>query len=113
MVDPDGNVELLDVTEGMPLGLIEGEFEEGGKEYRPGSLFILYTDGVTEAMNTRGEMFELDRLVALAKKFKDSSTQEVVDTIQREVAEFAGKAKQHDDITVVVVRVKENGANVA
>ena len=104
MVDPDGNVELLDVAEGMPLGLIEGGYDEGNKKYRPGTLFILYTDGVTEAMNTRGEMFEVDRLVKLAKNFKGKSPQEVVDAIQKAVADFAGRAKQHDDITVLAIR---------
>ncbi len=104
LIEPDGNVKLLDVEEGMPLGLIEGDFSEGELEYKPGSIFVLYTDGVTEAMNMRHELFEEERLVELAKTLKGRSAKEVVDAIHKSVADYAGKAEQHDDITVLAVR---------
>ncbi len=105
LIEPDGNVEMLDVEEGMPLGMIESDFSERVYEYRPGSMFIFYTDGVTEAMNVKEEMFEEDRLVELAGRLKDMSARDAVDTIHKAVSDFAGKAKQHDDITVLVVKV--------
>ena len=106
LVEPDGTVELLDVPEGFPLGLIEGDFSEVKRYFKAGSIFILYTDGVTEAMNTRGEMFGQDRMVELAKELKDSSAREVVDAVHKAVSDFAGKAKQHDDITVMVIKYR-------
>ncbi len=54
LIEPDGNVELLDVEMGMPLGMLECDFSEGKRSYKPGSIFVLYTDGVTEAMDTQG-----------------------------------------------------------
>ena len=54
LIEPDGNVEFLDVEEGMPLGMIECGFSPGEKKYKPGSIFVLYTDGVTEAMDAKG-----------------------------------------------------------
>ena len=104
LIEPDGNVDLLDVSEGMPLGMIESDFAEGKTQYKPGSIFVLYTDGVTEAMDVRENMFTQERLVELCKALKGKTPEEVVDSVQEEVAKFAGKAKQHDDITVMAIK---------
>ena len=104
LIEPDGNVELLDVSEGMPLGMIEGDFGAGKKEYKPGSIFVLYSDGVTEAMNIKNEMFEEERLIELAKTLKGFSPENVVKILHKAVADFAGKAKQHDDITIMAIK---------
>ena len=64
----------------------------------------MYTDGVTEAMNLKEEMFGLERLEQLAKGFSKASSDEIVDKIQKAVLEFEGKAPQHDDITLIVVK---------
>lgn len=104
LIEPDGNVELLDVAEGMPLGIMGGKYSYVKRDYKPGSIFVLYTDGVTEAMNTRMEMFGQERLIELAKELKACSAEEVVAAIHKEVLDFIGKAKQYDDTTVMAVR---------
>ncbi|MGD2279129.1 MAG: CHASE2 domain-containing protein [Candidatus Omnitrophota bacterium] len=104
LLRPDGEIALLDVEEGMPLGLVEGEYTEEELEYRPGSTFVLYTDGVTEAMDRDEEMFGQDRLVDLVKKMKGRSAKEIVDAVHQAVSEFSGKAPQHDDITVIAIK---------
>ncbi|MFH1877996.1 MAG: PP2C family protein-serine/threonine phosphatase, partial [Candidatus Omnitrophota bacterium] len=106
LITPGGKVEFLDTEEGLPIGMIESGFSEKNMEYEPGSIFVLYTDGVTEAMNARGEMFGKDRLESLAKKLNGMPAREVVDAIHKAVSDFAGKAKQYDDITVMAVKVK-------
>ena len=103
LIEPDGNLELLDVEEGMPLGMIECGFSESTRAYKPGSIFVLYSDGVTEAMNRNEEMFGQERLVQLAGKLKGASAEEIVEAIQKAVLDFAGKAEQHDDITVMAI----------
>lgn len=103
-VDPDGNTEWLEVDEGMPLGILEGNYSGKTIDYRPGGVFVLYTDGVTEAMNIKEEMFEEERLLELVKNTRKNSAKEIAEEIQKKVAEFAGGAKQHDDITILVVR---------
>jgi sigma-B regulation protein RsbU (phosphoserine phosphatase) len=65
---------------------------------------VFYTDGVTEAMNMNNEMFGMDRLINVVKNLKGCSSEEVASTVQREVAKYAGKAPQHDDITVLAIR---------
>ena len=104
VIDPEGNVDLLDVEEGLPLGMMEGNFLEKTYDYKPGSVIVLYTDGVTEAMNMNSEMFGMDRLVELVKNLKGSSSKEITSAVQKEVLKYAGKAPQHDDITVLAIR---------
>lgn len=104
LIEPDGNVELLDVEEGIPLGMMESGFSEDKREYKPGSIFVFYTDGVTEAMDPDEEMFGLDRLMDLAGFLAGSTAQEVVDAILGAVTDFEGKDRQHDDITVMAIR---------
>ncbi|MFH1395058.1 MAG: SpoIIE family protein phosphatase [Candidatus Omnitrophota bacterium] len=103
LVEPDGNVELLNTKEGMPLGLMKGNFSENTKKYKKGSMFLLYTDGITEAMNTREEMFGQERILDLVKNLKNCNSRQVVAALHKAVADFTGKAAQHDDITVIVV----------
>lgn len=103
LVEPDGNVEALDVDMGMPLGMIESDFSIEEREYKPGSIFIFYTDGVTEAMNPKGEMLGQERLEKMAKNMKDKSPEEIVETIHKVIAAYEA-GHQHDDITVMVVK---------
>jgi len=96
---------LLDVKQGMPLGILESDFDEGSVDVKKGDIFILYTDGVTEAMNAKHEMFEEERLVEIAKRVRKKSVKEIVDTIHDEVDKYEGKGIQHDDITVIAIRI--------
>ena len=84
--------------------LSESDFEEGRRSYKPGSVFILYTDGVTEAMDVKDEMFGPDRLIELVKSLKGRPAKEVVGSLHKAVKDFAGKAQQHDDITIMAIK---------
>ncbi|HNX91488.1 MAG TPA: SpoIIE family protein phosphatase, partial [Candidatus Omnitrophota bacterium] len=104
VVSRDGNVRIFAGEEGTPLGLMEGDFSREEFTYDEGDLILLYTDGVTEAMTVRNEMFEEKRLIDLAKTLTGRSAAEVVTAIHKKITEFAGKAEQHDDITVLAIR---------
>jgi len=101
----DPEPKLIDLAEGTPLGLFEGNFMERSLQYEKGDMFILYTDGVTEAMDPKGEMFEQDRFVDLVKRNSDAAPDEMVNLIQSAVKKFEGKQNQHDDITVIAARI--------
>ena len=103
-VKPNGEVKMLDAKEGMPLGLVEGNFSEEEVDYEKGSVFILYTDGVTEAMDLKEEMFGEERLKKLAGSLKDRPAKEIVDAILEAVNKHAAGAPQYDDITVMVIK---------
>jgi len=98
---------LLDLKEGMPLGLMEGPFTDETIEIKKGDLFILYTDGVTEAMNRKGEMFDEKRLIDTVSKVRGQGTKEIVDAIHKAVSDYEGRMPQHDDITVIAIRIEE------
>ena len=70
---------------------------------------VLYTDGITEAMNTEDEQFGFDRLKATIQASADLSPEEVKQNIFTAIDRFVGQADQHDDETLVVMRKSRNG----
>ena len=70
-----------------------------------GDLFVLYTDGISEAMNVEGDCFGDARLADLAREHADLGSAELRDRILGEVHRFAGEAAQHDDMTMVLVKI--------
>jgi sigma-B regulation protein RsbU (phosphoserine phosphatase) len=96
---------------GLALGLDAGSkfsqsIEEVTIEYQPGDLFIFYTDGLTEAMNTHRAQFGEERLSTVVEQLASGSASEIVEGIYAEIKSFVGKTKQHDDMTIVVIKVK-------
>lgn len=73
----------------------------------PGDVFLLYTDGLTEAMNADGELFGDQRLLALVEEHGHEATEVLRERILREVEAFVGSAEPHDDLTFVIVKVDE------
>jgi sigma-B regulation protein RsbU (phosphoserine phosphatase) len=100
----DGAVELLPTT-GLPLGLFaKAEFEEGKVTLGSGDLLMLYSDGVTEASNINEEDFEMERVIEVLKKHRESSACELADRMSKAIDAFVGAAPQHDDITLMVMK---------
>jgi serine phosphatase RsbU (regulator of sigma subunit) len=94
---------------GLGLGLnAEGKFaaelEERAMGYERGDLFLLVTDGVTEARRSDGEQFGEERMEEVLRSGAGASAGDVRDRLIAAVAAFAGEAPQHDDQTVVVVK---------
>lgn len=95
----------LDAT-GIVLGMIDGmPFAEGSVELRAGARLLLYTDGVTEAENIEGEQFGEDRLEATLKVPVGSEPAGAVDALMATIGGFRGRARQSDDITIMLVSV--------
>lgn len=68
-------------------------------------LIVLFTDGVSEALNTAGDEYSDERLEALVLKNSDRSSSEILELIRSDVQEFSSGTVQSDDITLVVVKV--------
>lgn len=98
-------VELLDVAEGTPLGLIDSSYISKNIPFRKGDVFVLYTDGVTEAMDKKGRMYGQDRLVSVIKEHKDLSSDNLLKAVEKDVKHFEPKSMQHDDITMIVAKI--------
>ena len=102
----EASVSLL-TTGGSVIGIFLNEhYEQETIQLQSGDVLIGYTDGVTEAMNIAGEEFGIDRLRAVAIESLKMSAKETTDKIIRDVLNWQGQAVQHDDITLVVTRVK-------
>ena len=69
-------------------------------------MLIIYTDGVTEAMNNAREQYGEERLISVIKKFGRLSPQEFIDHLNGDIREFTGEYPQNDDITVVAIKEK-------
>ncbi len=89
---------------GLVLGLAEEQhFREGRIHLEPGDTLLLYTDGVSEAMNRQEMEFGAERLIEALKESQGMSANVKVDFIHRNVRDFAGRSKQADDLTIMVV----------
>ena len=99
-----GELRRLD-TEGFPVGIVEGSFYgENEVVVREGDILVLYTDGITEAMNEDHELFGEENLIEVIKSNASLSAQEIKTRIVQAVGFFVGDAPQHDDMTLVVAK---------
>jgi serine phosphatase RsbU (regulator of sigma subunit)/uncharacterized protein YneF (UPF0154 family) len=104
-----GTYELINPN-GIALGFDKGPiFERTIKEQKvdlyPGDRFVMYTDGVVEAMNEESEEFGDERFFKLVAQLADKDSNQFVNMITRALDEHKGTAQQHDDITLASVRV--------
>lgn len=105
-----GKTEIVN-PKGMALGLDPGEhyrdiIEEKCIPIEEKDVFVFYTDGVSEAMNTNEEVFGEERLRSVIDQYAHLSPQLLQEKIVEAVSEFSGKAPQHDDLTMVVVKIR-------
>lgn len=97
-------VEYLEPT-GQMLGPFPNEtYRTESAHMKKGDLLLLYTDGVSEAMNEQEEMFGEKRLADLLCRHRDRSAKEITQIILEEVQTFNTRADQSDDKTLVVIR---------
>jgi phosphoserine phosphatase RsbU/P len=102
---------------GMVLGLrldaVQEKFvellEEETLPIGPGDVFVLYTDGVTEAMNADSDLFGDSRLGRLVEEHGHLESSELRERILREVEAFVNGAAQHDDMTMILIKIEEVG----
>lgn len=106
----DGTVEQLKQEGGFLLGMVDGmEYDNHKIVLRPGDTILLYTDGVTEAMNNVGELFEAERLEGSLRRVNGAPLKEMLQTIQSDLADFAKGAPQADDITMLALQYTGKG----
>lgn len=100
--------EELD-TEGIPVG-ISGASDYETKEIvlEEGDIATVYTDGVTEAMNLEREQFTLERLQECIRAYSDMSAKQITDKILKDIHAYVKQAPQHDDMTLMVLKVTEH-----
>lgn len=101
----DGGVERLEAG-GPVIGLMDfAVFTEASVTVHPGDVLLGYTDGVSECMNPREEEWGEDRLIALLRESRDVAAADLLSRVMTEADGFASGAKQHDDMTLIVMKV--------
>ena len=105
VIHADGSTTQLPVTEGIALGVLPGfDYHQYSHQLSPGDTVVLYTDGVTEAINSEEEQLGLHRL---RESFEQDPPQGAEDAGKRVidlVNDFAGDVPQFDDTTCLVLR---------
>ncbi len=104
VVRASGAVEMLEGG-GMILGILPAaSYTESRSRLNPGDVLVLFSDGVTEAPDRRGEEFGEQRLGELVAGLRGRPAVEIVEEIHKSVAAYSEGAPAADDITVVVAR---------
>jgi serine phosphatase RsbU (regulator of sigma subunit) len=89
------------------LGILPGQtYSAHDVQLEPGDVVVLYTDGIVEAENQRGELFGLERLKSAVRKHLPRSTREMYHYILKEMYLFQDERFNKDDVTLVILRVK-------
>jgi hypothetical protein len=87
------------------LGLAGGSaYVEHGLELQPGEIFLAFTDGLTEALNNRGELYGTERLTKRLFFLRHLNAREIGETIRRDVEAFVGDMPVRDDLSMVVLK---------
>jgi len=104
LIDADGKTRFEE-RGGVPLGMFrDSRYYEYFATIEPGQMLVLYTDGVTEAMNPSGEEYGGQRLVAAALRGRHLSARELIDFIHRDVIDWTGGLGAHDDVTFFIIK---------
>lgn len=106
VINSKGESRLLKVP-GMALGVLpEISLKTHTARLLPGDTLILYTDGVTEAVNEDLDEYGMERLYLTARSVRRLSARTIVQTISESVHDHAGETPQFDDVTLVVLKQK-------
>lgn len=103
----EGPIERINHESGFLLGMVDDmEYDVHKIILHPGDTMLLYTDGVTEAMNGNADLFEESRLQSSLQRLNGSPLKDMLDGINADVLQFAAGAPQADDITMLALQYK-------
>jgi sigma-B regulation protein RsbU (phosphoserine phosphatase) len=100
-----GAATMLDMAPAMAVGIQEDiPYGDSSLQLQPGETLFLYTDGVTEAMDARGDLYSESRLEAVLKRVHSLHPEAMCREVIDDIALFVGPNEQSDDITMLVLR---------
>lgn len=106
LVRPNGDV--LDIAVTAPIiGVFDDQhhlFRQRSVNLEPGAILVATTDGVTEARNSQGELFGMERLRAIVASIHNCSETQIVDHVLGAVDAFCGERPRSDDIAIIAAR---------
>lgn len=108
------NEEVREITpKGIGLGLnftslFDDALAEESLRLQAGDVLAIFTDGVTEAMNGEQKEFSLDSLKRIVREARNESAEEIARRVVRAVADHSAGARQHDDVTLLILKWNAN-----
>jgi len=109
-----GRREFLKVKKGLVAGIMEASrYPMDALQLAAGESLLLYTDGVTEAMNPEEDLYSEERFLEAARGWDGESPAALVDAVRASVAVFSQSAPQADDITLLALRYVGNLAQAS
>ena len=104
--DSNGRVERLDQGRDIPIGVLrEHTFSNCRYDGANGDLLVFYTDGVTEARDTRGREFGIDALESILARSPLSTPEAILSTMLAQLHAHQGSSVGNDDQTLIVLRL--------
>ena len=101
------NAQPLEAVPNIAIGVLnEFIYEKQSATIAPGDMITLYTDGLTEALNAQHQLFGRKRFMQMIAQCHDMTPTELVDTVVKEVQQFAVHTQQSDDLTLLVISYK-------
>ncbi len=101
----NGKWSIADVIAHLPIGVFDDmKYDVQETTLQPNSIIFLYTDGLTEAMNTTHKQFGLKRIEAVLDECTDKQPKEVLEKVTKAVDSFVKNAEQSDDLTMLAIR---------
>ena len=99
---PDGQFQVFKDRHGMPIGALDiAVYREYSLSLEPGTVFLVYTDGLPEAINRKNEQFGLDRAIDTLNSVPTLDPALFIENVHRAVNAFAGNVPQFDDLTML------------
>ena len=113
LIPPDGECQLLQTEVNLPVGVVDHyNYEEQQVTFAPGTALLLYTDGLTEAVNSHRKLFGEERLLACMETCREQQAPDIVAYLQQQVKLFADGKEQSDDLTMLYLRHNERAQDV-
>ncbi|MCK5100332.1 MAG: serine/threonine-protein phosphatase, partial [Desulfobacteraceae bacterium] len=105
LIKNNGDTEYLKKISGPVVGAVGGiQYKELSIDLKPGDALFMYTDGVTEAMNSEEQFYTDQRLINEITKMAPESSKDTVKGIKSDIKSFVGKASQYDDIAMLMLK---------
>lgn len=105
IVHPGGSLRVLEKTAGIALGVLEGaDYGLSRVKLNRDDILVLYTDGVTEAMNKSGELMGEEHFKKVLGTLDSGAARDLTEGILTAVNDYAGGARQSDDITILAIK---------
>lgn len=108
LLHANGTTEELPLIQGNYIvGALKGiSYKESTLQMEHGDTLVMFTDGVTEAMNSAKETFGKTRFNNMLRTLADKSSQEIIENVKAGITDFVGDREQSDDITMLVLKRK-------